>query len=143
MFVFFLILFYMIRKDIYKIDIQDNLYFLVFHKTLPIGFGSAVSLYINDYEFLKFDCFGENKGHYHIHDDTRNEEIFFTQKTCEEQIQQTCYLIKNITLFLNKSSRKDIQNFKIDDMNNFVNKLDIIKNKMLEYENTFYALLHR
>ena len=41
------------RKDIY---IQDNLYFLVFHKTLIKGFGSAVSLYINDYEFLKFDC---------------------------------------------------------------------------------------
>ena len=52
----------MIRKDICKIDIQDNLYFLVFHKTLTRGFGSSVSLYINNYEFLKFDCFGENKG---------------------------------------------------------------------------------
>ena len=58
----------MIRKDIYKVDIQDNLYFLVFHKTFNGDYGSAVSLYVNDYEFLKFDCLGENKGHYHIMD---------------------------------------------------------------------------
>jgi len=133
----------MIRKDIYKVEIQDNLYFLVFHKRLAKGFGSAVSLYINNYEFLKFDCFGENKGHYHIHDDRRNEEIFFTEKTCEEQINQTYYLLNNISIFLSKSNRADIKNFKIDDMNNFVNKLDIIKNKMLEYEHRFYSLLDR
>ena len=127
------------RKDIYKINIQDNLYFLVFHKTLTIGFGSAVSLYINDYEFLKFDCFGKNKGHYHIHDNKKNETIFFTEKTCEEQINQTYYLLNNFNVFLNKSNRTDIKNFKIDDMNNFVNKLNVIKNKMLEYELKFYS----
>jgi hypothetical protein len=131
----------MIRKDIYKVDIQDNLYFLVFHKKLSKGFGSAVSLYINNYEFMKFDCFGENNGHYHIYDDKRNEEIFFTEKTCEEQINQTYYLLNNITVFLNKSNRIDINNFKIDDMNNFINKIDHIKNKMLEYEYKFYSLL--
>ena len=128
------------RKDIYKIYIQDNLYFLVFHKTLDKGFGSAVSLYINDYEFMKFDCFGENKGHYHIYSKI-NEEIFFTEKTCEEQIDKTCYFITNFTEFLNKSNRIDIKKFKIDNINHFVNKIDDIKNKMLEYEYKFYHLL--
>ena len=130
----------MIRKDIYTVDIQDNLYFLVFHKKLPSGFGSAVSLYIHNYEFLKFDCFGENNGHYHIYDDKTNEQIYFTEKTCEEQINRTIELIKNINVFLNKSTRIDIQNYKIN-MNNYVNKIEDIKNKMLEYEYTFYSLL--
>ena len=130
----------MIRKDIYKVNIQDNLYFLVFHKTLIKGFGPSVSLYINNFEFLKFDCFGENNGHYHIYDNKINKEIYFIEKTCEEQINKTCELIKNINIFLNKSNRIDIQNFKID-MTNFVNKIDEIKNKMLEYEYKFYSLL--
>ena len=130
----------MIRKDIYKINIQDNLYFLVFHKKLPKGFGSSVSLYINDTEYLKFDCFGEKKGHYHIYDNVKNEEIYFSEKTCEEQINRSCELINNINVFLNQSSRIDIKNFNID-MNKFVSKIDDIKNKMLEYEYKFYSLL--
>uniref|UniRef100_A0A6C0IJD8 DUF7700 domain-containing protein n=1 Tax=viral metagenome TaxID=1070528 RepID=A0A6C0IJD8_9ZZZZ len=128
------------RQDIYKVHIQDNLYFLVFHKKLIKGFGSAVSLYINNYEFLKFDCFGENKGHYHFYDNNTNDEIFFNEKTCEEQINRTCDLMKDINVFINKSNRIDIKNFKID-MNNFVNKIDDIRNKMLEYEHKFYSLL--
>jgi len=126
----------MIRKDIYKIDIQNNLYFLVFHKTVNDGFGSAVSLYVNNYEFLKFDCFGENKGHYHIYDIKKNEVIYFTEKTCIEQINQTVYLlINNIKKLLNKS------NLKIIKWKEYINKIDIIKNKMLEYEQTHYSLL--
>lgn len=89
---------------------------------------------INDYEFLKFDCFGESLGHYHIYDDFLNEEIIFNEKTCEDQINYSCELIKNINVFLNKSNRVDIKNFIID-MNNFVNQIDDVKNKMLEYEN--------
>jgi len=128
------------RKNIYKVDIQDNLYFLVFHKTLQKGFGSSVSLCINNYEFLKFDCFGENKGHYHIYDGKKNEEIYFNEKTCEEQINHSCDLIKNINQFLNKSSRIDIKNFVID-INKINEKIDTIKNKMLEYEYNFYSKL--
>jgi len=130
----------MSRNDIYKVTVQDNLYFLVFHKNLPIGFGSAVSLYINDFEFLKFDCFGENKGHYHIYDNKLNETIYFTEKTPQEQINRTCELISNINLFLIKSNKNYIKNFKID-MNIFLNKIDLIKNKLLEFELNFYSLL--
>ena len=130
----------MSRNDIYKVTIQDNLYFLVFHKNLPIGFGSALSLYINNFEFLKFDCFGENKGHYHIYNNKINEPIYFTEKTPEEQINKTFELINNINLFLNKSNCINIQNFKID-MDTFLNNLDHIKNKMLEYERNFYSFL--
>lgn len=129
----------MIRKDTYKIDIQDGLYFLVFHKTFNGGFGSAVSLYINEY--LKFDCYGENKGHYHIYDNITHETIYFTEKTCEEQIIRTSYeLINNIDIYLNKSNMVDIKNFKIN-LKEFINKIEDVKNKMLEYEYNFYSTL--
>jgi hypothetical protein len=129
----------MIRKDTYKIDIQDGLYFLVFHKTFNGGFGSAVSLYINEY--LKFDCYGENKGHYHIYDNITYETIYFTEKTCEEQIIRTSYeLINNIDIYLNKSNMVDIKNFKIN-LKEFINKIEDVKNKMLEYEYNFYSTL--
>ena len=131
----------MIRKDIHRIDIQDNLYFLVFHKDINIGFGAAASLYINKFEYLKFDCFGENNGHYHIYDNITNDTIYFTEKTCEEQIARTCSeLINNINIFLAKSKRKCIKNFKID-MEKFVKKIEDVRNKMLEYEHNFYSLL--
>jgi ankyrin repeat protein len=129
----------MIRKDIYKIDIQNNLYFLVFHKTFNDGFGSAVSLYVNEFEFLKFDCFGETKGHYHIYNNHKNQIIYFTEKSAAEQIIKTVYeLSNNIHVFLNKSNRKDIRDFNID-MSNFIIKINDVKNKMLEYEYTFYS----
>jgi hypothetical protein len=129
----------MARKDIYKVDIQPNLYFLVFHKTLPKGSGPAVSLYINNYEFLKFDCFGEKKGHYHIYD-AGNEEIYFSEKTCDEQIQKICELLTNINFILQKSNKRDIKNIIID-MNTFIPKINEVKIKMLEYENKFYSAL--
>ena len=63
---------------------------------------------------LKFDCFGEDKGHYHIYDNITNETIYFTEKTCEEQITRTSYeLINNIGFYLNKSNIEGIKNFKI------------------------------
>lgn len=130
----------MIRKDIYKIDVQDDLYLLVFHKTYNGGFGAAVSLYIYEHEFLKFDCFGENKGHYHIYDKT-NDTIYFTEKTSEEQISCSCYeLTNNIFNYLKKSSKTNIVNFTID-MVKFVNCVEVVKTKMLEYERKFYSSL--
>jgi len=78
----------MIRKDLYIINVQKGLYLLVFHKTFNGGIGPALSVYINNYEYLKFDCFGDKKGHFHIYDNRKNETIFFSEKTCEEQINK-------------------------------------------------------
>jgi len=131
----------MIRKDIYKIDIQDNLYFLVFHKIYNGDFGPAVSLVIYNNEFLKFDCLGKNKGHYHIYVNNQIETIYFTEKSSLEQIDRSVYELRNnINNFLKKHDRDDIQNFEID-MNTFLNKIDEVKSKLLEYEHTHYSLL--
>ena len=84
----------------------------------------------------------QNKGHYHIYDTKKNEVIYFTEKTCIEQINQTVYLlINNINKLLNKSNQKYIKNLKIIKRKELINKIDNIKNKMLEYEQTYYSLL--
>jgi hypothetical protein len=131
----------MIRKDLYKIDVQDGLYLLVFHKKFNGGFGPALSVYINNYEFLKFDCFGIDKGHYHIFDNIKNDTIYFTEKKCEDQIDRTFNeLSNNINVYLMKSDRIDIQNFNIN-FEELLDKLNIAREKMLEYENKFYSTL--
>jgi len=129
-----------VRKDEYKIKIDKNIYFNVFHKKLDIGFGPAVSLYIHNIEFLKFDCFGKNLGHYHIFNGINNERIYFSEITVEEQINKILFeLTNNINTFLLSSNNKKIKSLILP--NDFNLKIIAIKNKMLEYENNYYAHL--
>lgn len=79
---------YVQRMDLSEIPICDNLSFLVYWKILYIGKGPAVVLKAFDKEILKFDCFGEMDGHYHIAPDY-NSRIYFTEKTALEQIERT------------------------------------------------------
>ena len=70
-----------------------------------------------------------------------NDIIYFIEKTCEEQITRTSYeLINNTDTYLNKSENVDIKNFKINHKD-FIDKIDDVKNKMLEYEYNFYSTL--
>ncbi len=127
-----------IRKNEYKIEIQDNLYLLVFHKSLHTGSGVAVSLYIHNYEYLKFDCFGQG-GHYHIYDGIKNETIYFTEPTCQEQINRaSSELTTNLDMYLAQSNQIQIRSFQID-LNLFQTQIEQMKDKMIEYENTYYA----
>ena len=128
-----------LRKDVYKLDVQEILYLLVFHKVLDIGCGTAVSLYVNNHEFLKFDCFGDKKGHFHIYDGVNNDTIYFDETTCKEQINRSCYeLSNNIDSYLCKSYDDKIKNFKVD-VDTLRNKLEIVQNKMIEYEDLYYS----
>lgn len=129
----------MIRKDIYTIEIQQNFHMLVFHKTYNGGFGSAVSLYFFNFEFLKFDCFGLQKGHYHIYDQKTNPTIYFKEQTAIEQIEKTASELKNnIQYYLEKSPNGKIKNFSID-MGLFIDAIDKMRLKMIEYEITYYS----
>ena len=129
----------MIRKDLYCIQTQDNLSLLVFHKEFNGGFGPALSLTIYGHEFLKFDCFGEEKGHYHVYDDVTNDTIYFTEKTVMEQTVRSFYeLLNNVNVYLKKSNRLNIQNFVID-MNTFTQPFEELKRKMIQYEETYYS----
>ena len=132
-----------LRKDLVKIDIQEHAYVLVYHKDLEIGCGVAIVLYLYNTVFLKFDCFGKNKVHYHIFNNNNNNRIYFTELTVAEQIDKSISeLSNNITKYLATSPNEKIKDF-IFDKPLFLSKIAEAKQIMLGYENTFYAAICR
>jgi len=130
-----------VRKDVVKIDIQENAYLLVYHKSLDIGMGPTIGLYLFNTEFLKFDCFGIVKGHYHIFNKKNNDRLYFTEPTVSEQIDKSISeLTNNITEYLETSPIKKIRNF-IFDKDILISKLAEAKQLMVQYENNFYATI--
>ena len=130
-----------LRKDVVKIDIQENAYVLVYHKFLDIGSGSSIGLYLYNKEYLKFDCFGKNKGHYHINNKKNDDRIYFTEQTAKEQIEKTINeLTTNINSYLVMSSNIKIKEFVFDD-NLLKSKLTEAKQILMGYEDKFYAAM--
>ena len=129
-----------IRKDIFRIHVQPHMYFLVFHKDLKIGFGPALCLYIHGIEFLKFDCFGYEKGHYHIFNGITNKgRIYFEEETVEEQIQKTYSELCNLEKYLEESTLQRIRNYKIE-IEFYMPSLEKAIEKLLEYEKLYSEL---
>ena len=130
-----------LRKDVVKIDIQENAYVLVYHKFLDIGSGSSIGLYLYNTEYLKFDCFGLLKGHYHVFNKKTNDRIYFTEQTAKEQIDKsTSELSENITMYLAMSPNKKIRDF-VFDKPLLKSKLAEAKRLLIEYEDKFYAAI--
>lgn len=130
-----------LRKDVVKIDIQENAYVLVYHKFLDIGSGSSIGLYLYNKEYLKFDCFGKNKGHYHINNKKNDDRIYFTEQTAKEQIEKTINeLTTNINSYLVMSSNIKIKEF-VFDYNLLKSKLTEAKQILMGYEDKFYAAM--
>ncbi|HKW91653.1 MAG TPA: hypothetical protein VJX92_07120 [Methylomirabilota bacterium] len=89
------------RRGRVRYDIGDAAYFEVFWKVLDIGRGPAVSRFIRDTEVMKFDCFGEGRGHVHIDfGRTRHltalahHRLYLGEKTVEEQIDRTIFELR-------------------------------------------------
>lgn len=130
-----------LRKDVVKIDIQENAYVLVYHKFLDIGSGSSIGLYLYNKEFLKFDCFGSRKGHYHVFNKKTDKRIYFTEKTAKDQIDKSAReLSDNISNYLAMSPNKKIRDF-IFDKNLLTTKIAEAKQIMVGYENKYYAAI--
>lgn len=68
----------------------------MYWKVLPIGKGPAIILKVLGQEFMKFDCFGKDKGHYHI-SPKYNFRIFFTENTRKSQIKRSIDELKTST----------------------------------------------
>jgi hypothetical protein len=130
-----------LRKDVVKIDIQANAYVLVYHKFLDIGSGSSIGLYLYNKEFLKFDCFGSRKGHYHVFNKKTDKRIYFTEQTAKEQIEKTIHeLTNNINSYLVTSPNIKIKKF-VFDTNLLKLKLAEAKQILMNYEDKFYAAM--
>ena len=119
-----------IRKDVVKLPLQENAYFLVYHKHLDIGFGPTVLLCVFGKEILKFDCFGKDKGHYH---NLNGDRIFFEESTVEEQITKSMQIVtENADKWIPNK-----QKFSLD-THALLSTIPLIVQQMLQYEVQFY-----
>ncbi len=126
-----------VRKDLVCRPIQKGACIHVFWKVLDIGAGPAASLYIHDREVIRCDCFGEGRGHYHIHVDEmpgrKVERVYFPETTIKSQIESSVKILSNdLLVYLQKSHDQKIRDFKID-RKKFDEAVRWTEKKMLEY----------
>jgi len=127
-----------LRKDLVQYPVQDHVCLTVFWKVLDVGRGPATSLYIHGLEVLKFDCFGEHQGHYHIA--LRGDEgasqirLFLPEPTVEEQIDRMWFeLTTNLDYYLQRNPDPRVRKTRVAPEN--IEKLRAqIKATMLEYQ---------
>ena len=107
------------RMDLKRFQVSEDFYIDVFWKELPIGVGPALSVYLFGYEVLKFDCFGKDKGHFHVKsmvpEKNTDSRIFFYEESREAQIEHTLYeLLHNLTYYQIRSPQKGVRDLTID-----------------------------
>lgn len=111
-----------LRKNVVNHEIQDNVWFQVYWKVLELGRGPAVILYIFDIAVLKFDCFGKDKGHYHVDmyklgglNGVREKRVFLHEDTALKQIDRAVFELRtNLRFYLQHNPDVRIRNIEID-----------------------------
>ena len=83
------------RKDCNVIKTQDGVEIHVFWKQVGAGSGPSCSVFVMGHELIKFDCFGEPDGHYHIALPSRAgstcNTLRFDVTTVEQQIDRAVF----------------------------------------------------
>lgn len=103
-----------VRNDVEIIPIQPGLKFEVYWKILKIGKGPALILKSRGKEVMKFDCFGKDKGHYHVAPHY-NSRIFFPEEKAIDQIKRTSFeLRRNAQKYLALQTNDRIKQIEID-----------------------------
>jgi hypothetical protein len=82
-----------VRRDLCVLPIQDHVQLEVYWKVLAIGKGPAVIFRAHGREIMKFDCFGEGKGHYHVAPKW-GVRIYFEETSASEQIARAAHELR-------------------------------------------------
>ena len=98
--------------------VQEGLVIDVFWKSLQFGKGPALSVFIGGEEFAKFDCFGPDKGHFHLAlftpFPTSQYRIWFSEDLVAEQISRTIFEIENnLDYYLERAANPVSRNFEL------------------------------
>lgn len=127
-----------LRKDVVTYVIQPHLEFDIYWKdTGDVGIGPTVAVYIYEKEVLRFDCFGPDKGHYHIfteyEDGSKNDRIFWRESSRIDQISRTIWdLEKNLDTLIQLVSDGRIRQFQINH-SALQSKLPIVRNQLEDH----------
>lgn len=119
------------RKDVVRYPVQDHAFVDVFWKSLDYGRGPSMALVVHNVEVVKFDCFGEGVGHYHLH--ASADRHHFEEKGVGEQIDRALLeLRQNIRRYLGSSAYSKVRDFPLDN-DKWDRALSLIRDKMFEY----------
>ena len=107
------------RKDCKVIKTQDGVEVHVFWKQVGAGSGPSCSVFVLGHELMKFDCFGDTDGHYHIALPSRAGStcnvLRFDVATVEEQIDRAVFEVaNNLVFYCERCVHPSVRKFKID-----------------------------
>jgi hypothetical protein len=125
------------RRDLLRIAVQDGLVIDVFWKSLPIGRGPALSVFVCGEEFARFDCFGPDRGHFHLALFTpasvREHRLKFGERTATDQISRAIFEIdRNLAYYLERAANPAIRTFEVH-RENLLAALPNAESKMREF----------
>lgn len=108
-----------LRRDVEVFKVQDDVYFQAYWKVFGAGYGPAVILYILGIETLKFDFYGDGKGHYHINPNNSpsvdGSTAFFHESSARKQITEAQKILRNdLTGYLKSNQDSRISSLVID-----------------------------
>lgn len=107
------------RRDVEWIRIQPDVNLKVYWKVLPIGKGPAVSLYVFEFQILRFDCFGATDGHFHLllgwPSPTSEDRIWLPEPNATAQVERTIFeLTRNVTYYLQRHNDERVRRLQLE-----------------------------
>ena len=88
-------------EDFEIITIERNAYLVAFWKDLDNGRGPGFSLYVHDYEVLRYDCLGGDDGHYHFYGVSDNSHRMpLGNTTRRQQVEASFNFLETVCLNL-------------------------------------------
>jgi hypothetical protein len=107
-----------------------------------VGRGSALDLYIEDEEILKFDFYGKGRGHYHVQmfspAPCKHNFLLFPEQDAVDQVERaTSELRENLYWYLERHPLKTVRNFRIEKahLNQLLAEIKVI---LLEYQSRVF-----
>jgi hypothetical protein len=110
---------YPLRHDVHHFDLGSGVFLAVYWKSLPIGRGPSISLHIGSFEPLKFDCFGEEAGHFHTDilplNASKNARIWMPENSRQAQVERAIFeLQENSQYYLDRSQHLKCRTATVD-----------------------------
>lgn len=104
------------RFGLERYPVQDGAWVDAYWRDDQFGRGPAASLYVNDAEVLRLDCFAGSEGHLHVNWDGRlAERWYFPEGTVREHIARAAFeLATNAQLCLRMNRDPAIHATRLD-----------------------------
>lgn len=131
-------------NDFGHFQVQDGLDIYTGWKVVNLGKGPAMTLELNGQEYMRFDCLGKDKGHFHVRLSRPKLEpgqpainrLFFFEKSVRAQVGRSVFEIrKNLGYYLQRHPDAAVRVMNVD-RPSLVSACRSAREKMLEYLDT-------